>query len=150
MTPLPSHPFLLCPGQSQCLALFAAPPPEASAKGGVITSSPILPYPAPSPVNSTLSKYDNRHSLGTYVSLVNESWRRQCVMGCSSGLFKCWNGYMSAAGWAIVQWSIVHGVGLEYKYSLFDLGFGVLAGRNTPFQRDIMKWSRPLYSFDGN
>ncbi|KAF9518156.1 hypothetical protein BS47DRAFT_1359176 [Hydnum rufescens UP504] len=33
MTSLPSHPFLLCPGQSQCLALFAAPPPEASAKG---------------------------------------------------------------------------------------------------------------------
>ncbi|KAF9504979.1 hypothetical protein BS47DRAFT_1368406 [Hydnum rufescens UP504] len=46
--------------QSQCLALFAAPPPEASAKGGVITSSPILPIPTPSPVNSTLSKYNNR------------------------------------------------------------------------------------------
>ncbi|KAF9509563.1 hypothetical protein BS47DRAFT_1412129 [Hydnum rufescens UP504] len=60
MTPLPLQPFLLCPGQSQCLALFAAPPPEASAKGGVIIPSPLLPIPTPSPVNSTLSKYDNR------------------------------------------------------------------------------------------
>ncbi|KAF9513561.1 hypothetical protein BS47DRAFT_1362290 [Hydnum rufescens UP504] len=57
MTPTPSQPFLLCPGQSQCLALFAAPPPEASAKGGVI---PLLPISTPSPVNSTLSKYDNK------------------------------------------------------------------------------------------
>ncbi|KAF9508392.1 hypothetical protein BS47DRAFT_1366001 [Hydnum rufescens UP504] len=57
MTPIPLQPFLLCPGQSQCLALFAAPPPEASAKGGVI---PLFPIPTPSPVNSTLSKYDNK------------------------------------------------------------------------------------------
>ncbi|KAF9506746.1 hypothetical protein BS47DRAFT_381061 [Hydnum rufescens UP504] len=45
------HPFLLGAGQSQCLALCAAPPPKASAEGGVITlspSSPLIPsHPAP-------------------------------------------------------------------------------------------------------
>ncbi|KAF9516151.1 hypothetical protein BS47DRAFT_1360545 [Hydnum rufescens UP504] len=50
MTPIPSQPFLLCPGQSQCLALFAAPPPEASAKGGALLNWEALCYTVPIPI----------------------------------------------------------------------------------------------------
>jgi hypothetical protein len=58
--------------------------------------------------------------------------------------------YDMQMGWVIVQWSIVRGVGLEYKYSSFDLDFGGLARRNTPFQRDITEWAVPLYFSDSD
>ncbi|KAF9518962.1 hypothetical protein BS47DRAFT_1388640 [Hydnum rufescens UP504] len=43
MTVFPSQPFPPDSEQSQCLALCLAPPPEASAKGGVISLSPSYP-----------------------------------------------------------------------------------------------------------